>query len=48
MKPKIDKFATEQEWPTWVGQKITKYSHKPFKSGSVIGTPLAIETDPLS
>jgi hypothetical protein len=40
MKPKINKFSDQDNWTSYIGQKIIKHSGKPFKSGEKIGTPL--------
>lgn len=45
---KVDKFETESEWDSWIGQKVVKHSNRPFKSSFLIGTVAGITINPHS
>lgn len=45
---KIDKFADKDNWQSWIGKEIIKYSQKPFKNGKQINIVVSMKTNPNS
>lgn len=45
---KIDKFAKQDKWSSWVGLVLIKHSDKPFKSGLKKGIAVEFTTNPNS
>lgn len=45
---KIDKFKYENEWESWIGKSIRKFSNKPFKSGLCSDIAVSIEINTYS